>query len=267
MSELQVPNQESIMKKFKITFFLIVFTVICLSFLFISCENMLGNEKNEQPKETIIRIGETVASKQISVKVDSIEFVKDDILAICLNITNNRFTSIGYSNIWSWGVLKTPENTQVETVSYIGLDIEEFSGSSILPGVTIVDTITLEKHTYTAGVYTFYANPPLPDDFTAEKMDDFQIEFNYSDIPPKTSIEGTWYLNEYPWGSRTYTFNYNRYIFKGSSSSVTSGVFVIEGDKIIFDNELELAVSYILEEDVLKLKLVTDDDYEIYTKQ
>jgi hypothetical protein len=162
-----------------------VFAVlIVMVSLLISCDGVT-DPNNETTPPRIIRIGETFTDKQISVSPKKVRLVDNNIIVIDISITNGQSKSIGYSYIWLWGLLKTPENTQLENTSYwVNNNISRFSGSSILPGVTIQDSISFDRYTPTEGKYTFYAEPPLPSDtfLAAEKVNDFQVEFYYAEI-------------------------------------------------------------------------------------
>jgi hypothetical protein len=163
----------------------IIFAVLFVMLtLLISCGGVT-DPNNETTPPNVIRIGETFTDKQISVKVNGVRLVDNDIIVIDISITNGQSKSIGYSYIWLWGLLKTPENTQLENTSYWGNNnIPRFSGSNILPGVTIQDSISFDRYAPTDGKYTFYAEPPLPSDtiLAAEKVSDFQVEFYYAEI-------------------------------------------------------------------------------------
>jgi hypothetical protein len=98
----------------------------------------------------------------------------------------------------------------LETLTYFGSnEISRFGGSNILPGATVQDSISFNRYAPTEGEYVFYADPPLPDDFTSETIGDFQLKFYYNEIviPALSAIEGRWYYDDSPWGNQTYTFN------------------------------------------------------------
>jgi hypothetical protein len=166
-----------------------LFVVMTAFILFVGCEGLTDNDGENADLPKVIRIGETFTDKQISVKAASVRLVDDEIIVIDITITNNRSDAIKYSNIFSWGELKTPSNTQLETSIYFHKEIPSFTGSKILSVVTVQDTISFDKYTPVEGEYVFYANPPLPgdftflpDDLTSEKMSDFQIKFDYREI-------------------------------------------------------------------------------------
>jgi hypothetical protein len=158
--------------------------VMMIAALFAGCEGVTDNDEKDTTQSKVIRIGETVTDKQISVKAAAVRLVDSKIIVIDIEITNNRAEAVSYSSFYAWGTLKTPENTQLETITYLyyGDEIPSFSGSRILSGVTVKDTISFEKYTPVEGEYIFYADPPLPGDFDAEKINDFQIKFDYKDL-------------------------------------------------------------------------------------
>jgi hypothetical protein len=252
------------------------FIIVVMAALFMSCGGLGGEDDDSTPdnKPKTIHIGETFTDKQISVKAEKVRLVNGDIIVIDISITNNQAESVDYSSIWSWGELLTPANTQLETLSYIGNDeIVSFSGSRILPGATVKDVLAFKKYTPVAGKYTFYAEPPLPGDFDAEEMDDFLLEFDYSEIniPVKTAIEGRWYYSSI-WGNQTYIFNYDKYSFRNFAAvsniiNTETGTFATKNDKIILDDQEEYGISYILSGNTLKLKYHYDTEYSDFIKQ
>ena len=123
--------------------------------------------------------GVTVTFREVYWLENSELFARlENAIGIEVELQNRRNERVSYSPILSWGDILTSTGDQLNSVIYITLNDETrtFSGSSILPGARIVDTLTFERFDGEPSSFVFHGNPPF------EGGAEFKLSFHRSEI-------------------------------------------------------------------------------------
>jgi hypothetical protein len=163
---------------------------LLLSLFVMSCSQPTSQNTNTgTPTGPITAsIGSTITVSGITVLFQKAYYLTNDPMyvqkpnriGIDVKIGNTTASAVGYASIFSWGDLLTNLGEQCNATLYMSVNNDNyFSGSQILPGATITDTLSFSA--YTGSPISAKLIGKIPFDDTP----DFELSFLISEIGTK----------------------------------------------------------------------------------
>jgi hypothetical protein len=111
----------------------------------------------------------------------------ENAIGIEVRIKNELSDWVDYAERYYWGGLIDNNGNQIDNVSYSFLtNATIFSGSSILPGATITDTITFDEYTGSPTSFAFIGEPPVYEDYWGPSLCyPFELSFDVTEVKTK----------------------------------------------------------------------------------